>query len=96
MSLTDEQTRIAAAIADEFHRLLRQGKSQATILALMHHHMPRFKALMDVGVIQEQGDSIHRMDGRGESDSAGRWQSLGGRSWGACENVLRRFRIIGH
>lgn len=56
MSLTDEQARIAAVIDDEFHRLFRQGKSQATILGLMHHRMPLFKELMDAGVMQEAAD----------------------------------------
>jgi hypothetical protein len=56
MSLTDEQARIAQAIDGEFHRLVRQGKSQATILGLMHDHMPLFKQLMDAGVMQEAAE----------------------------------------
>jgi hypothetical protein len=56
MSLTDEQARIAQAIDGEFHRLVRQGRSQATILGLMHGHMPLFKQLMDAGVMQEAAD----------------------------------------
>lgn len=56
MSLTDEQARIAQAIDGEFQRLVRQGKSQATILGLMHDHMPLFKQLMDAGVMQEAAD----------------------------------------
>ena len=56
MSLTDEQARIAQAIDGEFQRLVRQGKSQATILGLMHGHMPLFKQLMDAGVMQEAAD----------------------------------------
>jgi hypothetical protein len=56
VSLTDEQARIAQAIDGEFHRLLRQGKSQATILGLMHDHMPLFKQLMDAGVMQEAAE----------------------------------------
>jgi hypothetical protein len=56
VSLTDEQARIAQAIDGEFHRLVRQGKSQATILGLMHDHMPLFKQLMDAGVMQEAAE----------------------------------------
>ena len=56
MSLTDEQASIAQAIDREFHRLVRQGKSQATILGLMYDHMLLFKQLMDAGVIQEAAD----------------------------------------
>jgi len=56
MSLTDEQARIAQAIDGEFHRLVRQGKSQATILGLMHDHMPLFKQLLDAGVMQEAAE----------------------------------------
>jgi len=53
MSLTKEQAKIAQAIDGEFHRLVKEGKSQATILGLMHGHMPLFKQLMDAGVMQE-------------------------------------------
>ena len=56
MSLTDEQARIAQAIDGEFHRLVSQGKSQATILGLMHDHMPLFKQLLDAGVMQEAAE----------------------------------------
>jgi hypothetical protein len=49
MSLTDEQARIAQAIDSEFHWLVRQGKSQATILGLMYDHMPLCKQLLDTG-----------------------------------------------
>jgi hypothetical protein len=56
MSLTDEQARIAQAIDGEFHRLVRQGKSQATILGLMHDHMPLFKQLLDAEVMQEAAE----------------------------------------
>jgi hypothetical protein len=56
MSLTDEQARIAQAVDGEFQRLVRQGKSQATILGLMHDHMLLFKQLMDAGVMQEAAD----------------------------------------
>ena len=51
--LTDEQARIAQGIDGEVDRLVRQGKSQATILGLMHDHMPLFKQLLDAGVMQE-------------------------------------------
>ena len=51
--LTDEQARIAQAIDGEVDRLVRQGKTQATILGLMHDHMPLFKQLLDAGVMQE-------------------------------------------
>jgi hypothetical protein len=53
MSLTDEQARIAQAIDGEVDRLVKQGKSQATILGLMHDHMALFKQLLDAGVMQE-------------------------------------------
>jgi hypothetical protein len=53
MSLTDEQARIAEAIDGEVDRLIRQGKSQATILGLMQDHMPLFKQLLDAGVMEE-------------------------------------------
>ena len=53
MSLTEEQARIAEAIDGEFQRLFREGKSRATILSLMHGHMPLFKQLLDAGVVQE-------------------------------------------
>jgi hypothetical protein len=56
MSLTEEQARIAQVIDGEFHRLFRQGKSQATILGLMRDHMPLFKQLMDAGVVQQVAD----------------------------------------
>jgi hypothetical protein len=56
MSLTEEQAKIAQAIDGEFHRLFRQGKSQATILGLMHDHLPLFKQLMDAGVVQQAAD----------------------------------------
>jgi hypothetical protein len=56
MSLTKEQARIAQAIDGEFHRRVKEGKSQATILGLMHGHMPLFKQLMDAGVMQEAAE----------------------------------------
>lgn len=56
MRLTVEQERIAQAIAAECDRLVKQGKSQATILALMSDHMPLFKQLLDADVLQDAAD----------------------------------------
>jgi len=58
MALTDEQARIARLIDAEFQRLLKLGKSQATILGEMHGHLPGFMELMDAGpgVMREAGD----------------------------------------
>jgi hypothetical protein len=56
MKLTDEQASIAQAIDSEFQRLIKLGKSHATILGQMHDHLAGFKQLMDAGVMREAGD----------------------------------------
>jgi hypothetical protein len=56
MSLTVQQAKIAQTIADECDRLVKQGKSQATILGQMSDHMPHFKQLLDADVLQEAAD----------------------------------------
>ena len=54
--LTVEQARIAEAIDAEIERLVKQGKSQATILGAMQDYMPGFKQLLDAGVVQTAAD----------------------------------------
>ena len=56
MKLTDEQASIAQAIDSEFQRLIKLGKTHATILGQMHDHLAGFKQLMDAGVMREAGD----------------------------------------
>jgi hypothetical protein len=56
MPLTDEQTSIAQAIDAEFQRLIKLGKTHATILGQMHDHLAGIKQLMDAGVMREAGD----------------------------------------
>jgi hypothetical protein len=56
MPLTDEQTSIAQAIDAEFQRLIKLGKTHATILGQMHDHLSGIKQLMDAGVMREAGD----------------------------------------
>jgi hypothetical protein len=57
MVLTDEQARIVQAIDAEFQRLIKLGKTHATILGEMHDHLAGFKQLMDAGagVMREAG-----------------------------------------
>jgi hypothetical protein len=56
MPLTDDQASIAHAIDAEFQRLIKLGKTHATILGEMNDHLLGFKQLMDAGVIREAGD----------------------------------------
>ncbi len=56
MPLTDEQASIAHAIDAEFQRLIKLGKTHATILGQMHDHLPGFKQLIDAGVMREAGE----------------------------------------
>ena len=56
MPLTAEQASIAEAIDAEFQRLIKLGKTHATILGQMHDHLAGFKLLMDAGVMREAGD----------------------------------------
>jgi hypothetical protein len=56
MPLTDVQVRIAQAIDAEFQRLIKLGRTHATILGEMYDHLPGFKQLMDAGVMREAGE----------------------------------------
>jgi hypothetical protein len=55
MPLTDEQASIAQAIDAEFQRLIKMGKTHATILGQMHDHLPGLMQLMDASVMREAG-----------------------------------------
>jgi hypothetical protein len=56
VALTGEQMKIAEAIAARVDRLIKDGKSHATILGEMQGHLAGFKQLLDADVVQQAAD----------------------------------------